>query len=250
MKKKCAGGNAGMQNGDEEAQKEWDAKGEVHILRVVQAGDNFGVQYTVDKRGNGKNKSDERARSADVKECAGRANRRTNQNECAESADERGERNEKRITGADVVMTTSEEVSEFVGEKNGEQSESERQTGGEGGRVLVKKPEGFDKLVQRNGLVLRIGDGELSASDEAGAKSEEEKNAREIEGLERRWRRDGDISRLKECNGAPIEVDGDGRRRIFWERIAHEVAGAKSRVDTNQYSTSGRVRASFERGRN
>jgi hypothetical protein len=189
MKKKCAGGNAGMQNGDEEAQKEWDAKSEVHVLRVVESGDNFGVQDTVDERGNGKNKADEWAGSADVKEGTGGANRRTNENEGAESADERGKGNEKRITGADVMMAASEEVAEFVREENGEQCESERQAGGESGGVFVKQREGFDKLVQGNGLILCIGDGELSAGDETSAESEEKKDAGEVERLEGRARR-------------------------------------------------------------
>jgi hypothetical protein len=45
----------------------------------------------------------------------------------------------------------------------------------------------------------------------------------------------------------PIQIDGNGRWRIFWEWSAHEVAGATSGIDTHQYSTIARVRASFER---
>jgi hypothetical protein len=95
-------------------------------------------------------------------------------------------------------------------------------------------------------LVLRISDGELGAGYKAGAKSEEEKNAREIEGLERRGRRYSHIARLKKCCGAPIDVDWNGRWRIFRERVAHEAAGEINKFNTNQYSTSEWVRASFE----
>lgn len=192
-------------------------------MGIVQARDGFGVQQTVSERRNGKNKTNEWAGSSDVKECASGTNRGTNQNKRAESPDKRGERNEERIAGANVMMTAGEDMAEFVGEKNGEQGECERQAGGEGRGVLVKQREGFDKLVQGNGLVLRIGDGELGAGDKASAKSEEEKNAREIKGLERRGRRCSHIAWLKKRHGAPIQVDWNGRRWIFWERVSHEM---------------------------
>lgn len=144
------------------------------------------------------------------------------------------------------MMTTGEDVAEFMGEKNGEQSESEGQAGGQGRGVFVKQREGFDKLVKRDGLILRIGDGELRASDKASAKSEKKKNAGEIEGLESRARRGSDILRFKEYRGTPVPMNGDGARRIFRERIAHDAAGVLNRIDTTQYSTGGLVRASFE----
>ena len=40
--------------------------------------------------------------------------------------------------------------------------------------MLVEKLEGVEKFVERNGLILRVSDGELSASDKAGAKREEQ----------------------------------------------------------------------------
>jgi hypothetical protein len=49
--------------------------------------------------------------------------------------------------------------------------------------MSVKKSEGVDKFVERNGLILRVGDGELSAGNEAGAKSEEKENAGKIKRL-------------------------------------------------------------------
>ena len=41
-------------------------------------------------------------------------------------------------------------------------------------------------------------------------------------------------------------MDGNGGRRILLGWSAHEVASALNEIDTNQYSTSARVRASFE----
>jgi hypothetical protein len=33
-------------------------------------------------------------------------------------------------------------------------------------------------------------------------------------------------------SGAPIHVDGNGRRRIFWEWRAHELAGVRFGIGT------------------
>jgi hypothetical protein len=43
--------------------------------------------------------------------------------------------------------------------------------------VFVKQGEGFEKLVEGNGLILRIGDGKLGAGDQAGAKREKKQDA-------------------------------------------------------------------------
>ena len=49
--------------------------------------------------------------------------------------------------------------------------------------MLVKKSEGVEKLVERNGLILRVGDRKLSSGDETGAKSEEKENTGKIKRL-------------------------------------------------------------------
>ena len=89
-------------------------------MQVVEAGNDFGVEYTVSERRDGKNKTYQGAGSADVEKCASGSNRRANQNECAERAHERGEGNEKRITRSNVMMAAGEEMAEFVGEENSE----------------------------------------------------------------------------------------------------------------------------------
>src|SRR6266852_926370 len=84
-----------------------------------EAGNEFGVKDAEDERGDRHDEADEGAGGADVEERAGGANGRTDEDERAEGADERRKRNEKGITGANVVMAAGEEVAEFVGEKNG-----------------------------------------------------------------------------------------------------------------------------------
>jgi len=81
------------------------------------------------------------------------------------------------------MMTAGKEMAELMGEQDGEQSEGERQAGGKSWWVFVKKGEGAQKLIERNGLILRVGEGELGAGNEAGAKSEEKENARKIKRL-------------------------------------------------------------------
>lgn len=173
MKQERAGRNAGMEPRGEETQQQRSAEGHLYTAHVVEAGDNFGVENAVGERGNRQNEPDKRTGSAHVKECANGTNGRTNQNECAEGAHERWEGNEERIAGANVMMAAGEEMAEFMSEENGEQSESEGQAGGESGGVFVKKSEGVEEFVEGDGLIVGVGDGKLSAGDEAGAKSEE-----------------------------------------------------------------------------
>ena len=180
--KSVPGEMPGWSDGSEETQEQAECRRRGRrCLRSCKAGNDFRVENAVGECGNGENETDERAGSADVEECAGGANRRTNQDESAEGADERGEGNEERIAGANVMMAAGEEMAEFVGEKNGEQSEGEGEAGGEAGGMLVEKFEGANEFVEGDGLIVGVGDGELRAGDEAGAKSEEEENAGEDE---------------------------------------------------------------------
>jgi hypothetical protein len=89
-------------------------------LQVGEAGNNFCVQDAVGEGGDGKNKSHERAGSADVEESAGGADGGTNEDECAKRANERREGNEERVAGTNVMVAAGEEMAEFVGQENSE----------------------------------------------------------------------------------------------------------------------------------
>ena len=89
--------------------------------------------------------------------------------------------------------------------------------------MFVEEGEGVEKLVERNGLILHISDGKLSAGNQAGAKSKKKQNACDEEHLERRAWWNGYISRLAEGHGAPIDLDRDGWRWVFWKRCGHEM---------------------------
>ena len=110
MKQKRAMGDAGMQPGGEETQQDWSAKGQVDVLQIIKARNNPGVENAVSQCGNRENEAYQRSGSADVKECARGANRRTNQNERTERAHERGEGNKKRVARADVMMAACEKM--------------------------------------------------------------------------------------------------------------------------------------------
>jgi len=114
-----------------------------------------------------------------------------------------------------MMMTAGEDMAEFMGKQDGKQSEGKRQAGSEGNWMLVEKFEGVEKFVDRNGLILSVGDGKLSAGDEASAESEEKKNTSEIERPNRRTRWHRGVGRFEESNSVPIQVDGNGWRRIF-----------------------------------
>jgi len=111
-------GCAWTKDGSEKTQQERSAENDFGVGRVGDAGNDFGVEKAEDEGGNGENESHERAGGADIEEGAGGANGRAHEDKSAKGADEGGEGNEERIAGVNVVMPASEEVTQFVCEKN------------------------------------------------------------------------------------------------------------------------------------
>ena len=145
-----------------------------------------------------------------------------------------------------MMIAAGKEMTQFVREKNGEQSESKRQACGEAEGVFVKKCERAEEFVEREGFILSVGSRELRASDEASAKREEEEDTSKNQHLSGRTVGDRGVADAAGRCGAPIHVHGNGRRRIFWEWRAHEVADVTFGIVTCQYSTIARVRARTE----
>jgi hypothetical protein len=205
--------DAWMEEGVEEAEKERDAEddGVLAGVGICDGGDNSGMEYAIDHSGNGKNKTGKRAGGADVKESARGANLRTDEDEGAEGADEVGEGNEKRVGGADVMVAAGEEMAEFVGEKNGQESGGEGEAGEKSGRIFVEESEGTEEFVERGGLMVGVSDGELCASGEAGAEREEKERDGEEEGFEGRAGENRDVELRARGKIAPIVGS--------WERL-------------------------------
>jgi hypothetical protein len=150
-KEKRAGVNAGVEEGVKKSQQQRHAEGDIGLIEIREARHEFRVNDSVEKSRDGEDEAHKRARSANIKEGAVGANGGADQNKSAERADEGRKRKEVRIAGANVVMTAGEEVAEFVGKKNSEQREREREARKKSGRMLVKKFVGVDKLVERGG---------------------------------------------------------------------------------------------------
>jgi hypothetical protein len=123
---KRTGIDGGMHDGVEKPQQQWHAKGDVGMTEVRETWHEFRVKDSIKEGGDGKDEPHERTRGANIEKGAVGANRGANQDESAEGANERREGKEIGIAGANVVMAASEEVAEFMGEKNGEQREGER----------------------------------------------------------------------------------------------------------------------------
>jgi hypothetical protein len=85
-----------------------------------------------------------------------------------------------------VMVAAGEEVAQFVGEKNGQQSGGEGQADKESGGVFVEESEGAEEFVERGGLMVGIGDGELGAGGQTSTESEEEQRYGEDKGFEGR----------------------------------------------------------------
>jgi hypothetical protein len=198
--------DAGMEESVEEAKKEGDAKDYRVLVGVGMSdgGDDAGMKYAIDQGRNCKDETRERAGGADVKERARGANLGTYQDKGAEGADEVGEGNEKRVGGADVVVAAGEKMAEFMGEKNGQEGGGEGQTGEKSGGILVEESESAEKFVERSGLIVGVGDGELCASSEAGAECEEKERDGEDERFEGRARENRDVKLRARRKIAPI----------------------------------------------
>jgi len=209
-KEKRAGVDAGVQEGVEKSQQQRHAEGHVGVIEIREAWHEFRMNDAVEKSRDCKEEAHERARSANIKECAVGADGGANQNESAERAYERRKRKEIRIAGANVMMAAGKEVAEFVGKKNGEQRKGKREARKEPGRMLVEKFVGVDKLVERGSQVLGIRAGELSAGCETSAKRKKEQAGGGQEGSGWGARRNGKGLGLHEGIGTPIHVNRDG----------------------------------------
>lgn len=163
IEKENAGRRAGVNDPREKAKKQRHAENNVRVRGVNDAGSDLGMKDAKDESGQGKDEADQGAGSADIEEGARGANRRTNHDESAERADERWERNKKWIARMNVMVAAGEEVAEFMGEKNDEQCGGKRQASEKASGILVKKSEGAKKVIERDGLIVSIRNGELRA---------------------------------------------------------------------------------------
>lgn len=212
-----------MEDGVQKSQKQWRAVDDLGVGGVGEAGNELGMEDAVEESGNGEDETDEWAGSAHVKQGAVCEDGGANQDESAEGAVQVGEGNEKRVGGANMVVTAGEKMAEFMGEENEEKSKCERETCGEAEGVLVKESKGAEKFIGGEGFVQSVGSGELGSGDQARAKRQEKENAREKQHffggtIGRRGVADT-VSR----GGAPIDVGREGWRRIFWKRCGHEI---------------------------
>ena len=92
-----------------------------------------------------------------------------------------------------VVMTAGEEVAEFVGEEDGQECGGEGEACEQGRGIFVEEGEGAEEFIEGGGLVVGIGDGELSAGGEAGAEGEQKESYCKDEGFEGRARKNRDV---------------------------------------------------------
>ena len=71
-----------------------------------------------------------------------------------------------------MMMAAGEKMAKFMREKNGHERESKGKAAEKGSRIAVEECEGANELVNRDGLVVSVGGGELRTGSEACAKSQ------------------------------------------------------------------------------
>ena len=222
-----------LQRGGHQLQDERDSKNEIAISIGSKFGDDPGVENAVSQRGQGHQKSDKRTGSADVKQCARGADRRANEKEGAERANECGCGNDKRIARLNVVMTASEVMPQFMGQKNRQERNSEGNSVEKKGGVAIGEAKRFEQGLERSSLVVSVSRGKLRACDERSQKSEKKQCSGEKErfGGGMRARRfvvaamswEFGPSRRAEKNGSALfwfrrvhkDLLGSGRRGVF-----------------------------------
>lgn len=158
-----------MKNACKEMQDERDAEDDVGFVRIGDCGNKFRMKHSIDERWYSENEADEGTGGADVKERARRPNGGTQQDEGAEGAYQSWRGNEERIARVNVMMAASEEVPQLMRQKNEEQSQRKGETGNEGSRMAVEERETVREFIERDGLILRVSRGELSAGGKASA---------------------------------------------------------------------------------
>jgi len=125
------------------------------------------------------------------------------------------------------MTAAGKEMAEFVGEKDGEEGESERQAGKQRGGVFVEEREGADEFVNGGGLLVGVGGGELRAGHEAGGEGAKKERDSEQQGAERRVREDGSVKVGSRRESAPVDLR-DGIENGVWRLRAHESRGPKN----------------------
>lgn len=206
--KEHLGINAWVKKSIEPAQKQGSAEEDVGLRRigVSESRNDTGVKHAIEQRGDGKDKTDERAGSADVEESAIGADGRTHKNERAEGADERWEGNEEGIAGMDAMTAAREEMAEFVGKKNREQRGGKGQAGEKAGRIFIEELESAEEFVKGSGLIFCVGCGELRSGDETGAKRQKKQHDSQNERPGGRARRDDGVKVCRRGKRAPVNL--------------------------------------------
>lgn len=110
--------------------------------------------------------------------------------------------------------------------------------------MAVQQFDGFFENLPGDGLVVGVGEGEMGAGDKTSAKGEKKKKARQEQRLERRTPGNGRVVEIAWRNGTPVDVRGNGWRRILLDRAAHKYFSKLNKMNTLQYSIGAWVCAS------
>jgi hypothetical protein len=125
------------------------------------------MESSINECRNGENEADKRTRCADIEEGACRTDRGSDENECSKGSDESGSGDEERIAGANMVMAAGEEMTKFMRQKNRHERQGEREAAQERSRMAIEERKGANELIDRDGLIVRVGGGKLRAGGEA-----------------------------------------------------------------------------------
>ena len=91
--------------------------------------------------------------------------------------------------------------------------------------MAIEERKGANELIERDGLIVRVGGGKLRAGGEASAEREKKQRDGEEEGLQRRTGANRSVIGGRRGNRAPVKRGRGGGACIVSERVGHERFG-------------------------
>lgn len=137
------------------------------------------------------------------------------------------------------MVAAGKVMAEFMGEKDREKCNGEGKADEKADGIFVEESEGAEKFVERCGLVVGIGHGELRASGQASAEREKKERDGEDEGFTGRASKNGFVECDTRRKSVPVIGEREGVETGIGGRRGHKEFRSQEMRCKDKYSTSG-----------
>jgi hypothetical protein len=119
-------------------------------------------------------------------------------------------------------MAAGKKMTKFMRQKNEEKSQREGEAAKEGGRMAIEERQGTNKFIDRDGLVVVVGSGKLSAGSEASTEGKEKQHNGYKQSLQGRTPASESVVGFRRRKRRPVKSGGGC---ISWKRVGHKEFG-------------------------